>query len=136
MLTRYESYVTTSPYSIVYTYPIVRETSQNTIPIAVTFGAIGSEIQIPVSGTNTKTDGNPGRWDQNDISIPLQNSSGKDLDEFTIQGIQKAQASGSNIKMQAGIYVRIFAAYTFSRIPAQWTTFLDTYNHDFTAKVQ
>ncbi|NJJ40727.1 hypothetical protein [Paenibacillus apii] len=137
VLTRYESYVTTSPYSIVYTYPIVKETTQQNIPITISYAGIGSEIQIPVGSTNTKTDGNPARWDLNDISIPLQDNYGRDLDEYAIQGVQKAQASGSNVKIQTGVYVKVGAFYYFGSKPAQWTTFTDSYNHDnIYAKVQ
>ncbi|WP_188016968.1 hypothetical protein [Paenibacillus antarcticus] len=136
VLTRYQSYATTSPYAIAYTYPIVRETSQKTIPIALSYAGIGSEIQIPIGSTNTKTDGNPARWDLNIISIPLQDSNGRDLDKYTIQGTTKITGAGSNVKIQAGIYVEIGAMYSFGNRPVQWTTFIDTYTHDFTAKVQ
>ncbi|ANY73452.1 hypothetical protein BBD41_13140 [Paenibacillus ihbetae] len=136
LLTRYESYTTTSPYAIAYTYPIVKETTKTTIPITISYAGIGSEIQIPIGSDNKKTDGNPARWDLSNINIPLQDSSGRDLDKYTIQGITKITGKGANVKIQAGVYVKIGAFYSFYDKPAQWTTFTDTYNHDITAKVQ
>lgn len=137
ILARYESYVTTSPYSIVSTNPIVKQTSQRNIPITLSYAGIGTEILIPIGSTNTKTDGNPARWDLKDISLDLEDSSGKTLNEFVLQGYQEADSPGSNVKIQTGIYVRIYAVYQFASIPSQWTTLVDTYNHDYiNAKVQ
>lgn len=136
VLTRYESYVTTSPYAIAYTYPIVKETTQKTIPISLSYRApggvsVGTTLSIPIGSSNKKTDGNPARWDLNDLIIPLQDSSGRDLQEYVIQGITKVTGAGSNVKIQTGVYVKIGVMYAFPDKPVQWTTLVDSYNHDY-----
>ncbi|KGP84620.1 MULTISPECIES: hypothetical protein [unclassified Paenibacillus] len=135
ILTRYESLQTTAPYVIAYTYPIVRESNQRTIPIALSYSGIGTEIQIPVGSKNTKVDGARARWDLNDISIPLQDSQGRDLDKYTIQGTSSLTGKG-NVKIEVGVYVKIGAFYSFANKPAQWTTFTDNYTHVINAKAQ
>ncbi|MGV2967542.1 hypothetical protein [Paenibacillus sp. AGC30] len=136
ILTRYESYDVNSTYAIAYTRPIVKTSSQRSIPIAISYAGIGTEFQIPIGSSNTSNEGNPARWDLKSMSIPLQDSSGRDLEKYTIQGVTSITGKGKNVKIQAGVYVKIGAFYSFGNKPAQWTTFTDTYTHDITAKVQ
>ncbi|OAB34022.1 hypothetical protein [Paenibacillus glacialis] len=105
----------------VLTYPILKESPSRTFDIDLTYSfpggiGIGKTLQIPVSGSNSATDGNLARWDLNDIYLDMEKN-GSSVDAFYLYGETRGNGSGQ-VTVSQGASVTLGAVYVFGNKPA------------------